>query len=456
MRQNISLWSTVVFFVFFLCCVSHGGNGLEGAPYGLRECIHYALKHSPLLRSADAAKLASDAALIHQKSLFKPSLDYYLVPGYLAGEPVSPFALSRHLDEEGFKIFQNSSIAYHTTGLGFRYPVMKESVLFGRDAPSVKKAEAEIRLAENNKGMLTNELIYKIAEAYLDINRAKEEIRMLQEDVEYLQQNYNVVLSRFNLLLVTKNELLKAESALAAARANLSNFTNTLAQRKISLLYYMGAEPSVGFDVMGTGDDPFFAPLPVNDVDALLQKAYANNQQLKQQRERVEIARRDLEISKTKRYPTVDLKSDVILTEDYQWHNRSKFNVFLELQMPIYDSGKINSSIETSYQKLRKEELLLQDMKGSVAREVMQVVTDITNLENLVSAKRKELESAQESYDFIKERYTQNLIPLLSLLEAQYKLTAAKWGLIQVNFDYRLSFARLKKIINEIPLVEAG
>lgn len=449
MRVKIII-SIFLLALFGLCHNAFAGEISEKPIYDMRTCIAMASKNNPLLLSAEAKKLSANAALNYQKALFRPTLDFNIGSGYISGRSTSPFAVARGIDEEDLRV-RTVSEAYYTGSLLFDYSIYKEGVLLGNGAPSVKKAEAQLGVASDNLSINQNEAYYNIIDAYLGVLKVKEDIKTEEENIRYLQSTYDMSVSKYNLSLMTKEELLKVESQLVTAEESLANNKNILIQKKIALAYWIGIDPSSEFGIADVIDNSFYyTSIPISNLKDLIGRAYEKNPLISLQNNMVKSAKEELTIAEKKRYPNVSLTADLSTTGDYNPKVNTQFRTLLELTMPILDFGRTKFSIEDASHKLKAVEMDLLNAKNSLAKDIMQKVMDIKNLENSITAMKKGIESAQESYNHMLEGYAQNIVTLSVVLEAQYNLISAKNALNQLTYDHRLNYARLKGFIGEL------
>ena len=432
-----------------MCFSAFAEEHSEKPLYDMKSCVAISLQNNPSLLSAEAKKLSASSSVNYQQALFRPALDFFLGTGYLTGESTSPFAAGRRFDEEGVPV-RNVSHGYYTGSLEFIYPVFREGVFFGTQAPSVKIAEAQLRIADTTVNLSREELLYRTVEAYLEVLRAKENIKILEENLKHLQLSYDMTRSKYDLSLAIKSDLLSAESELLNAQKDLENAKEILILRKMNLAYQMGVDPLTEFDIVEGADDTFYASISVSDLRKLVEKAYQKNPQILVQSEVVKLTEEDVNLKKRMRYPLLDFSARYTFTNDYNPPINDNLHVFLGARIPIFDFGRIKSAEQEAEHNLQEQNMALRDVKNNIAFTVGQIVTDIRNLEHLITSEKKAVEAAQELYDARTEEYKQDIVTLSFVLEAQYNLLTAKQALVQSNFDYNLKRAQLKSIVGEL------
>jgi outer membrane protein len=418
--------------------------------YNLSACIAEAVKNNPMLLSAESSKQSANSVLNYQKSLFYPLIEFNIGSGYLSGEPNSPFAATTNRTEEELRV-RHVSRAYYFTGLTLNYPIYKEGVMFGIHAPSVKKSEAQLGVASNNTNVIRDEILYRITEAYLNVLKGRADIKTHEENVNYLQSNYDMSLSKYKLTLLTREDLLKAESQLVTARENLANMKNSLMQKQVELAYWMGIDPLTEFEVADSVDNDFYyISIPISNIKEMIERAYEKNSLIQLKNEEVKAAKEELSIAEKIGYPNIVLTSNISTADDFNPPGRTMFHTFLELRMPVFDFGRKKYSVEEARHKLMAAEMDFINEKNRLARDIAQKITDVKNIENSITATKKNIELAQESYNHMQEEYAQNLVTLSSLLEAQYNLISQKNTLNRLTYDHRISYVNLKGFIGEL------
>jgi outer membrane protein TolC len=203
----------------------------------------------------------------------------------------------------------------------------------------------------------------------------------------------------------------------------------------------MGLEPTKHITI--SPDD--FNPPELPTADKLISIALSNRPEVGSQEMRVSSAKEDQRKAESERYPNVDFNSSYGVINDYGSRLNKMWTSALQLNMTIFDFGAIRSKIKSQEAKVAEEEKLLHAIKGSVAQEVIKAITSINNAGSEITLREKTVEQTTENARLMRAQFEQNLIPLSSVLEAEYALYEEQKALAQAKYDLRAGYLQLVK-----------
>jgi outer membrane protein TolC len=244
--------------------------------------------------------------------------------------------------------------------------------------------------------------------------------------------------------LTTKNDFLMAQIALAANRQDLTVAQNNQAVARFNLAVQMRLDPTEPVFV-----EPSAPPLPaLPPLEELIKKARPLRQDVALQEAAVEAARGGLELSKSFRFPTLNLSSNYKITDDYQAPLLSKnWQAVLSLNVPIWDFGKKGADISEKSYSLKAAEQTLREVESLAAQEIQGLYTTIKNQEAARPLLDLQVEQAEEALRLAEEKYRQNLVSQAAVLTAQQSKLAAEKARITAEYDRQINYASLKKAV---------
>lgn len=409
----------------------------------LRKCIDYATQNNPELQAAERRINAAEYDLAFQKTLFLPRLDLHSATGYLTGEPISPWAVVRGITEEQI-VSKNASGEYIIGYLGLSIPIVKEGAFFAHNAPSVNIATQQCSIDKNTYESKKNEIIYAVSTSYLNLLKNAEDIRVSEEHVKALGYYHKLTLSKFKEGLVSKNELLQAEVRLAEGEKELKTCQNASYLLAADLSLKMGLERPTA---IMTSDDGF-VPALLPPIEQVIDEALAGRPEIAAQQLRVSQAREDLRRIQNQRYPNLEIASNVGVGNDYSARTNSLWSAEVRATIPVFDFGGIGAKIKSRQEKVAEEEKLLQALSGTITQEVVTAYTNIRNAKPDIELKEKMVEQSTENARLFRGRFEQNLVPLSSLLEAEYLLHSNQKALAEAKYNLRAGYLQLNRAID--------
>jgi outer membrane protein len=408
--------------------------------WSLQRCIDYAIQNNPDLQSSEAKIKVSTYHYDSQTGLFFPQLDLNVSTGYLAGKPISPFAILGGITEQGLRS-KNVIGQYISASPSLNVPILREGVLFARNAPSLNIASDQILIDKSMYEAKKNELTYGIGRTFLNVLKNKEESGAAEEHVKYLKYVHTIALSKYNESLISKNDLLMSEVKLASGEKELTTARNSSKLFAAELSTKMGLEPMKGIPL--SVEDFTLPPLP--PLEELIETALLSRHEIKAQELQITVVKEQERQAKSQKYPNIDLISTYALANDYGSRLNSLWEASLQLSVPIFDFDVIKSKVMSQGAKVTEEEKRLQSIKADIAQEVIEAFTNIENTKAEITLNEKMIEQSRENVRLMKAQFGQNLTPLSSLLEAEYTLYAQQKALSQAKYNLRNAYLELSK-----------
>lgn len=435
MNRDILKFSVSILFFF----LSYGSAHSEDS-WTLTRCIDHAFQNNPDIQAAEAKINASAYSLDFQRNLFFPRLGLNAATGYLHGEPTTPFAVVRGVTEEGIPR-RDASGGYAIAAITLSAPLLREGVLFSKNAPSINKADSQTQLDRNSYEAKKNELAFSIAISFFDMLKNKEDIKTAEELIKSLKLDYDVAISKFKEELISKNELLMAEVKLVSGEKELMVYRNLAQLLMTSLLLKMGLETTRSLAI----SEEDFVPSPLLPLDKLQDIAISNRSEIKEQEMRISIAKEEQRQIESQRYPDVELVSTYAIGNDYGSRTNSYWTGLVQLNMPLFDFGAITSKIKSQEAKVTEEKKRLISVKNKVAQEVIEAFMNINKARYEIALREKMVEQSMENARLMRARFEQNLVPLSTVLEAEYALHENKKALVQAKYDLKTGYLQLVK-----------
>jgi outer membrane protein len=425
-----------------LLLLSCPDNGAEDV-WTLRKCVDYAIHNNPDLQAAETRIAMSRYQLDFQKTTFLPHLDFNSGTGYLVGAPVSPWAVVRGITEEGLRS-KNVSGGYILGMLDLNIPILKEGAFFAQNAPSINIASQQVSIDKNAYETKKNEIIYGVSASFLSLLKNGEDIKVAQDHVKALKASHNLILSKFKEGLVSKNELLTAEARLAEGEKDLQTYQNMGFLLATELCTKMGLERLKAI----TASDEGFVPPVLTPMENCINDALTNRAEIAAQELRVSQAREELRRTERERYPNLEITSNAGVGNDYGTHTNPLWMAGIRTSVPIFDFGGIGAKIKSRQAKVTEEEKLLVSLRGNVTQEVVTAYTNISNAKADIVSKEKMVEQSTENAKLARARFEQNLVPLSTVLEAEYILYASQKALAEAKYNLRAGYLLLVKAID--------
>ena len=229
------------------------------------------------------------------------------------------------------------------------------------------------------------------------------------------------------------------------AQSQLSNYILQLKQ----LLELTGDEK---FDIAipPTTDEEALADIPA--LQTVYEQALASRPEIGNKKLAIESSNVNLAIAKAGWLPTLSLSggftSSTNSLANNNWGNQMKTNTNmsagLTLQVPIFDGWQTRSSVNRAKISQQQAQLDLLDQQKTLYQTIEGYWLDATTNQQKFRAATVTVESEQQSYDLLNEKFDLGLTNIIELLQGKDKLLSAQQNLLQSKYMTLLNLQLLR------------
>ena len=438
--------------------------------WDLLRCINYAMKNNLAVRQAEIQTKLSALTLKQSKLSQYPSLTYGLNGGYNSGRNQDPTTFN--LITKGYL---SSSMSLQSGVELFNWFSKKNTI--AANELSVQASAAAVEKQRNDIALI-------VANAYLQILLAKEQVRIAEAQLQLSQSRLGNVRKLVTAGSLPELNAAEIEAQVANDSAVVISSKGNVDQNYLVLKSYMNIDATQPLEI----DEPSVDQIPVEDL-ADLQPATVYATALKnfpQQRYnelRVRSAEKSVEAAKGAMRPTISMYGnlgsrytnqaqnvsgvtyytptnaigkvsvngtmyDVLPAQPvpvYTFNKPSIFNQFsdnfnqsigLSLNVPIFNSSNLRTNYERS--KINIENIQLQRLQDDqkLKQDIYQAYNAAVVAKEKLNASRKSVETASRSFDFASKRFNIGFLTTIELVTIQNNLNTARLQYALNQFDY--------------------
>jgi len=412
----------------------------------LKESVIEAMSTNPVVKERLRNYRATQQDLNIAESEYYPQLDLSAAVGY-----VDQGSLKN--ENENW----NHSVADNDYGMYESSLVFTQNLFDGFGTMhKVDYQEARILAAAYNYIEKSNDIAFKMTNAYLNVLRSYELLQTARENVQINEGILKNVQDLFNAGLTTDSEVKKIESALSLARSNLVVQKNNARDTEYNFRRILGRMPDVAKLVKPKMDTPMpdsierAAMYAINHNPSLLVSRYniEGAQALRQQHQKEFYPKIDLELSQTyndyeKGVGTLDIADDRFKARVVMTYNLFKGGA---------DSALIQKDISTVNQEI--------EIKRDLKRQVIEGLDLSWNAYTMIDLQLKDLREyrgfSEKTLELFKEEYDLGRRSLLDLLSAQNDVINSRSQIITAEYDKLFAQYRILDAMGLLPLAIAG
>jgi outer membrane protein len=402
-----------------------------------------ALKNDPLIREADANRLAARES--------RPQAIGAMLPQIAAG------ARYDDSESEGSSTFIDPGsppipFDRNVEGTNESWELtLRQNVFRWQNWAALRRAHAQTAQAEADYQVAQQDLILRVSEAYFNVLAAQDTLEAAQAAHDAIARQLEQSEKRFEVGLIAVTDVQEAKAAFDSATADLIQAKRNLATTGERLRELTGES----YDELSKpgADMPLAGPNPANAED-WVRLAMEQNARLISSRLAADITRHDISSERGGHFPSLDLivsksgfesQADITGSSIGQGDSDSEdTSVTLQLTVPIFSGGTTSSRVrQAQYLHLAARERLERTARET-EREARDAFLGVNSEVARVQSLRQAVESAMTALQATEAGYEVGTRTSVDVLEARRRLFEAQTNYARSRYDYLLNVLRLR------------
>lgn len=427
----------------------------------LLEVYQRAVQNDPLLREAEATRLASRESRPRALSALLPQFDAF---GSMSSRDSDGSRTFPRFDETTGEI-TNVTSDNKTDSDTTQYQLQLTQPVFRWDRwVALKQANSQVAQAEANYQAAKQDLILRVAQRYFDALAAKDTLQSEETARNAIARQLEQAEKRFEVGLIAITDVQEAKAAYDNSAAAVIQAKRNLATARELLREIIGDEVAV---LSGPGSGmPLQTPQPA-DEEQWVGTAMEQNLALIASRLSAEIARDTIRIRRAGHLPTLDVvlsRSDTdteatevnttpdpagppappITTISPADSQSTSDQISLQLNFPIYSGGATQSGVREAVYLHRAARERLERTARETERATRDAYLGVLSEISRVQALRQALESSRTALQATEAGYEVGTRTTVDVLDARRTLAAAETNYARSRYDYIINSVRLR------------
>ena len=411
--------------------------------WSLEACINYAFDNNIQIKQSELSVESADYDY-KQKKL-------NLIPSLSAGANYN-FGWGRSIDMATYRYTNNNTQQSY-------FNLNSEVTLFNglQQLNSIRQKEFDYLAKKYNYEKIRNDMSLNIALAYLSILFNTELVGNAQRQVNITKQQIDRTQKQVDAGTVARGNLLDIEAQGATEEANLVDKENKLNLAYLDLMQLLDLKASDTFDI----EKPELEVNPdaanVLPPEMIYNKALGIMPEIKSAEYQLNSAEKSMSITKGARWPILTMNggygtnySDQIRksydptdpgfneTKPFgdQWIDNRNITMGFRLSIPIFNGYQVSTRVKQSKINYENANLNLQLEKNRLRKNIEQAYADAVAAYQTYLARKKSLESLQESFKYSQEKFDVGMVNGTDYNLAKIKLSNAESDLATAKYDY--------------------
>jgi outer membrane protein len=419
--------SKKVLLLFFLVGLQMAAQGKK---WTLEECVDYAMKNNITIKQSELELKTSSIEKMEAIGGFLPTINTNANYSVNTGASINP--VTNQFQNQTFKSFSAGASSNFTLFNGLANWKVAQRAKLSRIANGYRLDK------------MKDDIALSIANSYLQILLNKEQLKVQINQNKITKENLKRTKDFIEAGVVPAGDIYELQATDAAQQQQIINTENALFISKLGLCQTLLLEHYDTFDISDEVID-----LPPSNVtnetqEAILAKARESVKEVKIALSNVDLAKKDLAISRSSYLPTLT----GFVGYNTRWSESPIFNfidqlslfdgtaVGLQLNVPILNGLATRGRVQRAKINEERATYQLKQAELDLERNVYQAYNDVINSRKAFEAAQKAMKSRMQAFNFSKERYNVGLQNAFDFSQATLALENAQSEVIRTKYDY--------------------
>lgn len=388
-----------------------------------------AVQNDTQFRAAQAEYKALLETRNQSVATFLPTISGNVYYNQSDDKTVSVTTSSNDYDTDGYSLDLTQPLYRHTNYAG------------------LEQADAVVAQATANFDYARQDLILRVVKQYFAVLAASDDLEFARAERKAIKRQLEQTEQRFNVGLIAITDVHEAKALYDQAVARAIVAENTLAISQ-EVLREITNKKFASLSSLSTSH-PLVGPEPA-DINQWIKKANDQNALLIASQKGVDVARAEVSLQQGGHYPTLDLMashsksnygSDAPL---YGGTEKTSNSISLQLNVPIYSGGLVNSKTRAANYRLEQARELLDQQRRATERQTRNSYLSVIANISQVKALKQALASSQVALEATQAGFEVGTRTTVDVLNSQQGLFRARRDYAQVRYNYVLETLSLK------------
>jgi outer membrane protein len=320
-----------------------------------------------------------------------------------------------------------------------------------RNYNRIERAKLNVIRGQYQLDDFKDDIKLSVANAYLQVLSNKESLKVFRAQNEVTTQDLKRTKELVDSGVVPRGDLLNIEATVAGQEQQIVNAESLILISRISLAQMLGITDYENFDI---AEEEFEIPpsdILNNSAKVIFDKALTFRNDIKFALSGVELAEKDLEISKGAKYPTVgafinyntrysdqniDRITGVRIPLSDQLYLNDGISYGAQMNVPIFNGWSVRNNIKRSKISVDQARISYERTMLELETDVNQAYVNVTSFYKAYEAAEKTLEARRLAYQYSKERFDVGLMNSFDFSQEQSRVDNAEADVVRTKYDY--------------------
>jgi len=459
--------------VLFLLPITLGMSiqvNAQNKKWTLQECVAYAIENNISVKQSALDIENSDIAKSDAIGNFLPSLNGSAGNSWNTG-------LNQDI---------TTGVLRNITSRSSSYNISAGVTVFGglRNHRELQKAKMQQLSSQYNSSKIKDDIALFVANGYLQVLLSKANLEVAIEQNKVTEEQISRTQDLVDAGVLPKGDLLEINAVSAQERQGIVTSESNVKISLISLAQLLLIKDYENFDIADQEFSVILSELSGKSVDEVINSAKENRYEVKIAEQNMSVAQKDLEISKSIYWPTVNAffnyntretdiprvssftdpdnptlttqigyvgsTGEAVLSEvpntslienpalpfEDQLSNNDGVSYGLNLNLPIFNGFSTRNNVQRNLVNLKRNEYQLEQAKLDLESTVYQAFVDAEGSKKAYEAALASFESQELAYEYAKTRFDVGLTNAFEFSQSKLRYSTSNIEVNRSKFDY--------------------
>ena len=424
--------SIIVLLLFFVAF-----GQAQDKKWTLLECVNHALENNISIKQSELDTNLADIAKKDAIGNFLPTLNANGSFGSNTGANVNP--ATNQFENSTFES-ANGSIS---SGINIFNGLANWKTL--------QRAKLNQIASQYGLDKMKDDVSLMVANSFLQILANREQLRVLKSQNEVTKENIKNTQELVDAGVLPRGDLLEIQATNATQEQQIINAENILFISKLGLAQTLQLKDYLNFDIVDVDYGLVSADILEKNPAEIAEKAKEEVNNVLIAQANLDLAEKDLEISKSSYYPSLSgfvqyntrwasSQTNPFTGEDIPFIDQLYIfdgtSLGLQLRIPVFNGFSVRNNVQRSKVAIERQKFQLEQTELDLESTVYQAYNDAKNSKKSYEAALKTEEARRLAFEYAKERYDVGLSNAFDFNQSRTAYENSQSDVVRTKYDY--------------------
>ena len=313
-----------------------------------------------------------------------------------------------------------------------------------RNVRQLQRAKLSAIAAEYSIAKIKDDISLLVANAFLDIILNKENLKTIEAQNLVTREQIERTQELVDGGVLPRGDLLEIQATSASEQQRIVAARNAVILSRVSLAQLLAIQNYQEFDIAEGTYNVLGEEMIDQPVEAIIESAKGNRYEIKIAEQNLELARKDVQISKGAFLPSLNAffgynttySDSNPLPFDEQIYLNDGVNYGLSLNIPVLNGFRVKNNVKRGKITVERNKNLVEQAKLDLESTIYQAYTGARAAKESYEAAQAAINSQELAYAYAKDRYDVGLTNAFDFSQSKLRYDNAQIELSRSKYDY--------------------